>query len=121
IGTTARKKNSIDGSVSGQVAHLRALFKKAKLQKTTPENPFTEVLSGKLILAVHTHKADHIGHVLRLQKQFGFKMIIIGGAEAHLISDKISHQGVNVVLTPRKPSFYARWDILRTDAAYSIK
>jgi imidazolonepropionase-like amidohydrolase len=38
--------------------------------------------------------------VLRLQKEFGFKMVLDGAAEAYLVLDEIKKSGVPVILHP---------------------
>lgn len=43
---------------------------------------------------------DQIVSLLRLKRQFGFNLIIHGGAEAHLVANKLAEENVGVILFP---------------------
>ena len=91
------------------------------------ENPDSEmaflkrVVSGELPLAITVHSADVIATLLRIKgeveetanNQSGIprkiRIIIIGGAEAHLLADRIAEAEVGVVLAPFQ-SFGVSWD-----------
>jgi imidazolonepropionase-like amidohydrolase len=49
-----------------------------------------EVLEGKRVIHFHTHRADDIMTVLRLQKEFGFKVVLQHVSEAWKVSDEIA-------------------------------
>ena len=49
-----------------------------------------EVLNGKRIVHHHTHRADDIMSVLRLQKEFGFKLVLHHVSEAWKVADEIA-------------------------------
>lgn len=55
-----------------------------------------EVLSGKRLVHFHTHRADDIMTVLRLQREFGFKVLIQHGMEAWKVADELAAAGVPV-------------------------
>ncbi|MBX7497168.1 amidohydrolase family protein [Qipengyuania sp. 6B39] len=55
-----------------------------------------EVLSGKRLVHHHTHRADDIMTVLRLQREFGFKVLIQHGMEAWKVADELAAAGVPV-------------------------
>lgn len=55
-----------------------------------------EVLSGKRLVHFHTHRADDIMSVLRLQREFGFKVLIQHGMEAWKVADELAAAGVPV-------------------------
>ena len=79
------------------------------------------VVSGGLPLAITVHSADVIATLLRIKgeveeaasNQTGnplkIRVIIIGGAEAHLLADHIAEAKVGVVLAPFQ-SFGVSWD-----------
>lgn len=49
-----------------------------------------DVLDGKKIVHHHTHRADDIMTVLRLQKEFGFRVVLHHVSEAWKIADEIA-------------------------------
>lgn len=78
------------------------------------------VLEGELALAVTAHSADTIAAVLRVKAAVeeaikpwpGFtqiRLVIIGGAEAHLLAAELAAEGVGVVLAPLL-SHAMKWD-----------
>ena len=108
------KYNGITDSISGQFATLRSLFSRARtalsqggagLQWSDGLSAFVQALNGSLPVSVTVHGADEIGVLLRLQREFGFRMIIHGGAEAHLVAAKLAAATppVAVVFSSRVP------------------
>lgn len=53
-----------------------------------------EVLAGKRVVHHHTHRHDDILTVLRLQKEFGFKVVLHHVSEAWKVADEIAAAGV---------------------------
>lgn len=89
-------------SVSAQIAYIRAQIQRALPQIAVPnsDDPWVQLLQLKIPMVVIAHQADDIGHILALQQVNNFKLIIVGGAEAYLIANKLANQLVSVVLTP---------------------
>lgn len=57
-----------------------------------------EVLDGKRTVHFHTHRHDDIMSVLRLQKEFGFKVVLHHVSEAWKVADEIAAAKVPVSL-----------------------
>lgn len=57
---------------------------------------------------------------MQLQKEFAFSLIIIGGAEAHLLGNKLANANITVVLTPMAQEMapVESWDTLRSSNNY---
>lgn len=55
-----------------------------------------EVLDGKRIIHHHTHRTDDIMTVLRLQKEFGFRVVLHHVSEAWKVADEIAAAKVPV-------------------------
>ena len=110
----ANGTNSIRGSggspgTRGKSAALvRAQFIKAqryreKLAKGGDDPPerdlameaLVEVLKGKRVVHHHTHRHDDIITVLRLKKEFGFKVVLHHVSEAWKVADEIAEAGVS--------------------------
>jgi imidazolonepropionase-like amidohydrolase len=49
-----------------------------------------EVLDGKRVIHFHTHRHDDISSVLRLQKEFGFKVVLQHVSEGWKVADEIA-------------------------------
>jgi len=59
-------------------------------------DPMVEVLEGRRIVQHHTHRADDILTVLRLADEFGHRVVIQHGTEAHLVADELAERGTPV-------------------------
>lgn len=57
-------------------------------------DPMVEILEGKRIVHFHTHRYDDILTALRLQKEFGFKMVLHHVSEAWKAAEEIAKSGV---------------------------
>lgn len=55
-----------------------------------------EVLDRKRVVHHHTHRADDIITVLRLQREFGFRVVLHHVSEAWKVADEIAQAGVPV-------------------------
>lgn len=53
-----------------------------------------DVLDRKLIVHFHTHRHDDIMTVLRLQKEFGFRVVLHHVSEGYKVADEIARSGV---------------------------
>jgi imidazolonepropionase-like amidohydrolase len=58
------------------------------------------VLSGELPALITAHSAVDIVGALRLQREFGFRLILDGASEAYLVLDEIRAAGVPVIVHP---------------------
>ena len=58
------------------------------------------VLAGTLPLVARVNRAADIRVLLQLAEQYGFKLIIHGGGEAHLVAAALASQQVPVILDP---------------------
>ncbi len=57
-----------------------------------------EVLDGKRVVQHHTHRHDDILTVLRLQKEFGFKVVLHHTSDAWMVAEEIAKAKVPVSL-----------------------
>lgn len=65
-----------------------------------------DLLEGKLTALITVHKANDIMTAIRLQKEFGFPMVIDGAAEAYLILDEIKASDLPVFVHPTMTRTY---------------
>lgn len=59
-----------------------------------------DVLDGKVPLTVTVNRAQDIASALRVQKEFGFKLILDMAAESYLVADELAKAKVPVILHP---------------------
>lgn len=99
------------GTRSKGVAMLRQNLIKAQsyLEKRNSDTPATkdlgmealaDLLEGKFTALVTVHHANDIMTAIRLQKEFGFPMVLDGVAEAYLVLDEIKESGNAVFVHP---------------------
>ena len=60
-----------------------------------------DLLDGEITALVSAHTAHDIVTALRVQKEFGFPMVLEGASEAYLVMDEIKEAGVTVVIHPK--------------------
>ncbi|SES09051.1 amidohydrolase [Actinokineospora terrae] len=58
------------------------------------------VLDGDLPWCQHAHRADDIATALRLADEFGYRLVLNHGTEAHLLADLIAERDIPVVIGP---------------------
>jgi imidazolonepropionase-like amidohydrolase len=59
-----------------------------------------KVLQGEIPWRQHCHRADDIATAMRIAEEFGYRLVIDHGTEAHLLADKIAAAGIPVVIGP---------------------
>ena len=122
LGEDARQDMPLVGARSGQVALLRTFLQNAKRLAEADHKKIKDssekdaiqrlrddpgiaalaelVWRQKLPIAVHAHRSDEIAAAMRLQRELGFRLVILGGAEAHVLAKELAAQKVPVVLGP---------------------
>ena len=58
------------------------------------------VLSGKMQVHFHAHRADDIFTAIRIAKEFHLDYVIVHGTEAHMIAEDLKAEGVRVFSGP---------------------
>lgn len=134
-----RDDRPLVGARSGQIAMLRALLRAASelpaanageavprgLERSSDREALlalAEVIAGRQPLVVQAHRAEDITAALGLQKSFGLRLIILGGAEAWLVAAELAAAKVPVVLSPGRAKPY-RFETARArdDAALILQ
>jgi len=88
------------------VAMLRARLLEAQTYLRQPRErnlrleALAAVLRGEMPLLVTAHTATDIANALRLQQEFGFRLVLDGAADAPLMLEEIRRAGVPVILHP---------------------
>jgi len=97
VGNNA-KVSGITNSISGQLAALRAAFYAANI--SSPNDPIAQVLRAEIPLAITVDQADEIDSLIRFAKLFNISLVIIGGAESHIVAAKLAAINASVILSP---------------------
>jgi len=58
------------------------------------------VLAGELVWDQHTHRHDDIATAVRLADEFGYKLVVNHGTEAHKIADVLAERDIPVIFGP---------------------
>jgi imidazolonepropionase-like amidohydrolase len=59
-----------------------------------------KVLHGEIPWRQHCHRADDIATALRIADEFGYRLVIDHGTEAHLLADVLAAKGIPVIIGP---------------------
>lgn len=63
-----------------------------------------EVLDGRRIVHMHSHRHDDILSALRLQEEFGYRLVLHHLSDGHLVADEIAANGASAsILAPDAP------------------
>ena len=112
-------------SISSAVGALRSSLLKAASSNETDTDKYSEEsylkkgVSGTLPLAISVNSADTIAALLRVKEQVEaetstpLRIVIIGGAESHVVASALAKAGVGVVLAPLLP-YAESWDQRRS-------
>jgi imidazolonepropionase-like amidohydrolase len=58
------------------------------------------VLRGTIPWRQHCHRADDIATAIRIADEFGYRLVIDHGTEAHLLADLLAAKGIPVLIGP---------------------
>ena len=99
----------------GVAAQIREAFRKAEDYRAKRDraaekgDPFDRDLSLEALVKVldreipwcqHVHRADDIATAIRLADEFGYRLVINHGTEAHLLADLIAERDIPVIIGP---------------------
>jgi imidazolonepropionase-like amidohydrolase len=111
LGPSVTSNYQRPGTRSKGVAMLRSQFLKAQeylIKQNSKEKPardlkleaLSEVLNGNIPALFTVNKANDILSAIRLSKEFNFKLILDGAAEASLVIDEIKKADIPVIVHP---------------------
>ena len=60
----------------------------------------TAVLRREIPWRQHSHRADDIATAIRIAEEFGYRLVIDHGTEAHLVADLLAAKGIPVLIGP---------------------
>jgi imidazolonepropionase-like amidohydrolase len=135
LGSNVSRNFKKPGTRSKGVAMLREEFIKAmdymeKIKSSEDDKKpsrdlkletLAKVLIGEIPAMFTAHKSTEIMSALRLQQEFGFKLILDGAAESYLLTDEIKETGVPVILHPTMVRNYGETKNVSLETAAKLK
>ena len=119
LGAKGGKTPSISSVINGLRTQLLEAVSDRQGADTKTNNTeaawLKRVVAGESALVLSAHSADTIASVIRLKSQIeaassqSLRIVIIGGAEAHLVADELAAAKIAVVLAPLLPHAQS-WD-----------
>jgi imidazolonepropionase-like amidohydrolase len=94
-------KSETFATISGHIAHLRRILNE-NIDSTESDNYYGLAAQGKIPLVIHVDSKDEIASIIRLKEHFKGRpnIVILGGAESHLVAQELAHANIPVILTP---------------------
>ncbi|WP_397547773.1 amidohydrolase family protein [Rhodothermus marinus] len=102
-GTRAKAMAMLRAELLKAQAYRRKLRASDPARRPEPDlgmETLVRVLDGEIPLMITAQQVPEIMAALRLQREFGFRLILDGAAEAYLVLDEIKQAGVPVILHP---------------------
>ncbi|MEX2435908.1 MAG: amidohydrolase family protein, partial [Balneolaceae bacterium] len=109
LGSSVRGNFDNPGTRAKAVAMLRQQLIEAQeyaedRDEDTPRDlkkeTLTDLLNGEIYAMINAHRVSDITTALRLQEEFGFRLLLEGASEAYLLIDEIKEAGVTVIIHP---------------------
>lgn len=108
IGSVVRNNFDSPGTRSKAIAMLRQELIRAQEYMNGDEDQardlqkevLVDLLEGNIYALITAHTAHDIMTALRLQREFGFKLLLDGAAEAYMVMDEIKDADVPVIIHP---------------------
>ena len=77
-----------------------ALLEGKPFDRDLAQETLVRVLDGELAWDQHTHRHDDIATALRLADEFGYRLVVNHGTEAHKIADVLAERDIPVIFGP---------------------
>ncbi len=108
LGSGVRSNFDSPGTRSKAIAQLRQQLVAAQeymegdgdQPRDLAKEALVKLLNGEIYALITAHTSHDIMTALRLQEEFGFKLLLDGAAEAYMVMDEIKEAGVPVIIHP---------------------
>lgn len=78
----------------------RAASDARPFERNLDNEALCQVLDGTLPWCQHVHRVDDLATALRLADEFGYRLVVNHGTEAHLLADVLAERDIPVVIGP---------------------
>jgi imidazolonepropionase-like amidohydrolase len=83
-----------------RAARDAAAAKDEPFARDLTKETLVRVLDGELVWDQHTHRHDDIATAIRLSEEFGYRLVVNHGTEAHKIADVLAEKDIPVIYGP---------------------
>lgn len=83
-----------------KAARDAAAAKDEPFARDLTKETLVRVLDGELVWDQHTHRHDDIATAIRLSEEFGYRLVVNHGTEAHKIADVLAAKDIPVIYGP---------------------
>jgi imidazolonepropionase-like amidohydrolase len=83
-----------------RTARAAAAAKGEPFERDLTKETLARVLDGELAWDQHTHRHDDIATAIRLAEEFGYRLVVNHGTEAHKIADVLAAKDIPVIYGP---------------------
>ena len=83
-----------------RAARDAAAAKDEPFARDLTKETLVRVLDGELVWDQHTHRHDDIATAIRLSEEFGYRLVVNHGTEAHKIADVLAAKDIPVIYGP---------------------
>ncbi|WP_153505048.1 amidohydrolase [Cumulibacter manganitolerans] len=87
-------------ALNGAREYAAARSRDQNTPRDLAKEPLARVLNGEIPWCQHCHRVDDIATAIRLADEFGYRLVINHGTEAHLIASYIAEREIPVVIGP---------------------
>ncbi|WP_436493532.1 amidohydrolase [Actinokineospora sp. HUAS TT18] len=100
LGVTAVIREALTKAQDYKARKANAAEEGKPFDRDLTNEALVKVLDRELPWCQHSHRADDIATAIRLADEFGYRLVINHGTEAHLIADLIAERDIPVVIGP---------------------
>lgn len=100
-GTRSKQMAMLRTELLKAQAHAKKMMDKDTAKRPSPDlkmDMLVKLLNGKVKGLIYANKTNDIMNAIRLSKEFGFKLVIEGAAEAYRLTDEIKAAKAEVIL-----------------------
>lgn len=100
-GTRAKQMAMLRTELLKAQAHAKKMLDKDTTKRPGPDlkmDMLIKLLNGKVKGLIYANKTNDIMNAIRLSKEFGFKLVIEGAAEAYRLTDEIKAAKAEIIL-----------------------
>jgi imidazolonepropionase-like amidohydrolase len=100
LGVAAMIREALTKAQDYKARKAHALAEDKPFDRDLTNEALVSVLDGDLPWCQHSHRADDIATAIRLADEFGYRLVINHGTEAHLLADLLAERDIPVVTGP---------------------
>ncbi|MFA0850912.1 amidohydrolase [Curtobacterium sp. WHRI 8282] len=100
LGVTKIIRDAFVEAQNYRAARDAAATKDEPFARDLTKETLVRVLDGELVWDQHTHRHDDIATAIRLSEEFGYRLVVNHGTEAHKIADVLAAKDIPVIYGP---------------------